>query len=489
MGRWGWRWWAAALGTAAVLRAFVALVLLGGMPMLSDARDYFDAAVRFASGEFGGAFYWPPGESLVLACALGPLGKSVLVARFVTIATSIGSVALSALLARELAGAATGRIAAWIAALYVPSVVLCGQTYAQHLAALCLAAVAYFGLRALRDLRLGLFAWTGVALGLGCLTRPSMASVVPVLLAAWAHAAHHRRASLCALGLGAIVATCGALAFVIPAQAHNWRAGAGWTISTNNERNLWLGNNPYTPDYKTSHLGQRPLDELPPDARTYLESFYARPDARPAMKRAALAYMAHHPLRTAWRTLNRATSFWGFDYLGSREVQNWRGWGTRTALPLLALEVGSYVAVAVLALAGLLVHPGACAPQWRVWLIALTLAYQLPYAIAFSGGTYHFPVVPLVMPFAAVALANAVEAGKRARERKGAAIVAMGAFALIQAQYAYFALTMRPERLSQTRTDDSSPARSTRSELCRRPRHGPSHDEGDRGQDHDVDHV
>jgi 4-amino-4-deoxy-L-arabinose transferase-like glycosyltransferase len=450
MGRWSWKEWAGVLGVAVALRALVALVLLGPMPMVSDARDYFEVAERFASGEFGGAFYWPPGEPLVIACALGPLGKSVLVARIATIAISTASVALTALVARELAGAAAGTIAGWIAAAYVPSVVLSGQTYAQHLAALCLAAVAYFGLRALRDRRRSLFAWTGTALGLGCLTRPSMVSVVPVLLAAWAYTARRHRGSLRPLGLGAALTACCALALVIPAQVHDWRAGAGWTISTNNERNLWLGNNPYTPDYKTSHLGQRSLDELPAEARSYLESFYARPDARAAMRSATLQYVVHHPLRTALRTFNRATSFWGFDYLGSREIQNWRGWSTREAMPVLALEVGSYVAVAALALVGLLALSGACAPGWRSWLVALIVAYQVPYAIAFSGGTYHFPVMPLVVPFAAAAMASGFEAWRRSRVRKRAALVALGAFALIQAEYAYFALSMRPEPSPRT---------------------------------------
>jgi 4-amino-4-deoxy-L-arabinose transferase-like glycosyltransferase len=451
MGHRAWKWWAGLLGAAMALRLFIALVLLGEMPLVSDAREYFDVAVRMASGGFRGAFYWPPGESIVLACALAPFGKSVLVARLVTVAIGTATVALSALLARELAGGEAGAIAGWIAALYAPSALLSGQSYAQHLAALCLAAFAYFGLRALREQHLTLFAATGAALGLGCLTRPSMASVAPILVAACAIMAHLRRESLRRLVPGALLTAFITLALVVPVQAYNSRLGAGWAISTNNERNLLLGNNPYTPDYKTSHLGQRTLDELTPDARSYLESLYSRPDARSAMQRAAWMYMTHHPLRTAWRTLNRATSFWGFDYLASREIQRWATWQTREVLPVLALEAGSYVTVAVLALAGLVALSGACAAPVRLWLVAVALAYQAPYAIAFSGGTYHFPVMPLVVPFAAVAIANGVKVWRAARETRGT-IVALGAFAAIQTQYAYFALTMSPEEPSHTKT-------------------------------------
>ena len=158
------------------------------------------------------------------------------------------------------------------------------------------------------------------------------------------------------LAAGATAAALVGLACVLPACAHDARSGAGWTVSTNNERNFFLGNNPYTPDYKTSHLGQRSLEELDPEARTYLESFYARSDQRAAMQHAAIDYMVHHPARTSLRTLNRATSFWGFDYLASREIQNWRGWSAARTLPLLALEGASYLAVAAMALVTLFAH-------------------------------------------------------------------------------------------------------------------------------------
>ena len=139
--RLGWRWGVAAVG----VRALVALALLGAMPMVSDALDYFDVGAKFAAGDASGAFYWPPGEGLTLAAAFAAFGTSLVVARLATIATSTATVVLGALLARELGGERAGRAAGWIGAFYVPSVLLCGQTYAQHLASLCLAASGHAG--------------------------------------------------------------------------------------------------------------------------------------------------------------------------------------------------------------------------------------------------------------------------------------------------------------------------------------------------------
>jgi 4-amino-4-deoxy-L-arabinose transferase-like glycosyltransferase len=436
-----WRRWSALLASAALLRAVVAFVLLGSMPMVSDAHDYVAFALRLAAGDVGDAFYWPPGESAFLAAGFAVLGSSVAAARALTVIVSTLTTVVTALVARQLAGERTGRAAGWMWAAYAPSVLLCGQAYAQHLAALCLAAVAYFGMRAARERRLAHFVATALALGLGILTRPSMASVAPVVGAAWVIAAYREPSSRRALAAGVTAAAVVGLACVLPACAHDARSGAGWTVSTNNERNFFLGNNPYTPDYKTSHLGQRSLEELDPEARTYLESFYARGDRRAAMQHAAVEYMVHHPARTSLRTLNRATSFWGFDYLASREIQNWRGWGAVRTLPLLALEGASYLAVAGLALVTLFAMRDAGRAAWRWWLVALALAYELPYAVAFSGGTYHFPVMPLVIPLAAIALARPARAWRALRESR-AAWTALAVFAVIEAQYAYYAVTM-----------------------------------------------
>src|SRR6202035_2087785 len=114
-----------------------------------------------------------------------------------------------------------------------------------------------------------------------------------------------------------------------------------------------------------------------------------RPDARAAMQREALSYVLAHPFRSAWRTLNRAVAFWGFDYLASREMHAWRGAGALVLLPLMALEAGGYLVVAMLALVGIFVGQHSYAPSARAWLVGLVLAYEAPYAIAFSGGTYH----------------------------------------------------------------------------------------------------
>lgn len=439
------------VGAGVLLRAFVAFAWLRAMPLVSDAADYASVARGFVASFPGdAAYYWPPGNPLVYAGVYAVFGDGIGVTHAVTLALSAAAIPLVMLLAREV-DPRSERVSGWLAALYFPAVLLSGQSYAQHLAAIALLGVAYFGLRALRDGKLALFAAAGLALGVGCITRPSMASLAPVFAIAWVLANRANRVSLARLALGGALAVAVAGAIVLPVVRHNLTHGGGATISTNNERNFFLGNNPYTPSYKTSHLGQRSLDELDPETRGYLESF----TTREAMQHEAVSYMEHHPGITAYRTLNRATSFWGFDYLASRIIQEDRGWGKRGLLPLLALEAGSYALTMLLAIIGAFafnraragsaakdgVDAAAPDPYFRRWLLWLAMAYELPYMLAFSGGTYHFPVIGLLVPFAGFAALRAREIGAHLRKSR-VTVSLVVVFIAIQAEYAYYSIVM-----------------------------------------------
>lgn len=429
---------------AVALRGLSAFNLLGRVPLVSDAESFASEAVDWLAHGHPHPFYWPPGNTVLLVLFFRALGDAALAARLAMVLVSSLTVLFAALIARRLGGRRAMLATAALGALYMPAVLLCSQSYSQHLAGLCLVCVAYFGPLALRDDRALAYPPCGFFFGLGCLTRPSMLGIAPVLLvlalislrAPWRarDLAHLRRI---AVGL-ACAATCAA-ATLAPAVAHNHARGAGFTISTNNERNLFLGNNRFTPDYKTGHLGQRSVEELPADVRVYLLGFYERPDARKAMQREAVDYMRGHPLRTLYRIANRARAFWGFDYLATRVVQQHAQGRLKQAAPvLLALEAGTFVATMALAACAIVALRASMRRGFGLWLGALVLAYQIPYLIAFSAGTYHFPVMGLVWPFAGVAVAHVSREGLRPfAQRLGARGFAVLALLLaVQVEYA-----------------------------------------------------
>jgi hypothetical protein len=449
IGRADWMRW---LLSALALRLLVTCVLLGSLPLQSDALSYSMEGLRLLE-DFPGrqAYFWPPGLSVLLAAAYAFFGGELWVAQALMTALGLLQVALVAALAHEVfeRDPAAVRATAWIAVFYPAAVMINGQTYTQQLAAVCVTAVALALLRSRERPRVGPALWGGFALGFGCITRPSMLSVglaVGALAAGWLLRAWARgerglaaatAAAACAFGLIAAVP-------IVPVLLHNAARGAGYTISINNESNFLLGNNPYTPHYKTSHLGQRSLDELEPDARDYLAQFSGRPDARQAMVREAWRYIGEHPWITLWRTGNRIRAFWGFDYLMSRVIQREYGLGMTGVLIPLGFEAGGYLIVMLLALAALLCGPSASRSPAILLLLLIAVAYQAPYAVAFSSGTYHHPVMGLLFPLAGLALASWRDReGALARARRSRSFWAAAALlAALQLEYAYHTLML-----------------------------------------------
>lgn len=446
---------AGILVVAVVIRFVLAFVVARHMPLVHDALSYDELAremlVRSPSDD---AYYWPPGTSFTLAGGYLVFGASVAVARAITGAAGVASVVLAWLLARQaISSERAQRLTALVAAIYPPAVMLTPQCYSQHFAALALLALAYFGGRALKEGRIGLYCLAGLALGVGCIIRASMLALVPIvavlfLAKAWRSRRVTSPATRRRLLAGMVLAPALAIAVILPVEAHNATRGVGWQISTNTERNLFLGNNPYTHDYKTSHLGQRSLAELEPATRAYLEGFYRLPDAREQMQTEAFRFMRQHPFVTLKRTFNRTTSFWGFDYLSTRILGDHFGLGKKGQALVLLVEATGYVATVLLVLVALFCRSAAetVDGEWRRWLLLLVFGYQLPYCFAFSSGTYHFPVMGLLFPLAgAGGAALAARSGRSlralARELRSVSVPA-AIFMAIQVQYAYYAILL-----------------------------------------------
>jgi 4-amino-4-deoxy-L-arabinose transferase-like glycosyltransferase len=432
---------------AAAARALVALVALRSVPIVSDALSYSNAALDIKAHFPGPAYFWPPGMPYALAAVYRVFGTSATSARLLTVTVGVACTALVAVLSGlVLRRPRDARIAAFAFALYPPSLLLASQPYSEELELLCLLALAVCLLLGLERRRPVWFVGAGLAAGYAALTRPSSLTVPIALAVAGAVWVRRRRATghppdgrrLFASGTVAAVV---AMAVVLPVALHNRSAGGGFTVSTNNERNLFLGNNRYTPLYKTSQFGQRTLDELPPDVRAYLQGFQNRPDARSAMLHEALSYMAGHPVQTLVRTVNRVQAFWGFDYVLSREVQKAKGWGDSKVLPLLALEAGGYLLVAVFAILGLALAWDRVTPAAAVLVLLMVLAFQIPYAIAFAVGFYHAAVIGFLFPFAAAGAGALLDRRPPLRTalRRARVLVPLGVFVVVQAIYAYFA--------------------------------------------------
>jgi 4-amino-4-deoxy-L-arabinose transferase-like glycosyltransferase len=446
-----WRLFA-LIGVALGLRLLFGLEIVGSMPLMSDAASYSgeaEALLQSFPGEE--PYYWPPGLPYLLAVMYSLFGKSIVTARMLAIGISKANVFLADRLAHAvLTENRVARLAGWIMAVYPPSILMTSQTLSQPLEMTAVLAAAICAVEGMRSKQWIWGLGAGAALGFGVLVRSSLVSVVAGMAATGlvlslrrfsflnrGTSSVLRKATL--VGLAAACVVCG------PVLLHNYSTGGGMTVSTNNHRNLFLGNNPFTPIYKTNHLASTPRAELPDRARAYLRSFENAPDPRQSMVTETLTYISRHPLETIVRTTSRIRQFWGFDYVTSRRIQVVYDLGMPAFLGVLLLEAGGYVLVVCLALTGL-TEP----TRYRVGALLLigllVFFYQVPYWIAFSSGTYHYTVIGLLVPLAAAGATRWISWWNREEPLpSGRLLVALfTGFALLQLEYAYFLYAYSP---------------------------------------------
>jgi 4-amino-4-deoxy-L-arabinose transferase-like glycosyltransferase len=438
--------WVVLLGAAAALRVAVVFGALHKLPLVSDAGEYARQAAAM-SHHFPGppAYYWPPGQSLYLLPFYEAFGASAAVAKSASILVDLAVVALTVLLAaRVVVGRAAALVSGWTMALLPSAVLMSGEPYSFALTEACLLGTALLLFAGAERRSWALLGAAGAVFGFAVLVRPSVVSVLLVLAAVAGVLGRRRpRAWLLAGGAAFVVAGC---AVVVPAVLHNERHGQGWTVSTANEQNLWLGNNPYTPDYKTWELGQHPPSAFRPAVARYLERFgvgHPTRAQRSAMLHETRRFVSHHLATTALRTFDRVQAFWGFDYTMSTDIRDAFGLSLAAVAPLLALEAGAYLALLLLALVALLFARARLRTRAVLFVLALVAGYQLSYALAYAAGRWHLPVLGLIAPLAAVGLLwlRSTPGSLAVLARSRSFWIAAAVVAAVQVVYAYVVWT------------------------------------------------
>jgi len=406
-----------ALGVA--LRVVISFVILAGMPQGGDGPSYSQQAQDVLAGTMS-YWYFPPGTALSVVPFYWAFGPSVGTDHLVGVVLTSGFLVAAVFLSRVMLG--WGRptfIVAVLASLYPHSLLSSPQITSQPLAGICLAAAIAFGWEC-RD-AWSWKRWVGASICIAALilTRPASAAVIGVFfiggLILW-----RRRVISTKILLGATGIMVGmVVAFVAGFMVHNEKMGHGPVLSTNVEWNIFLSNNPFTPDYKTGHFGQRRFDEISPEARSYLahvlphESPYAATrEQRRVMSDSARSYMISHPGTTLYRMSSRIRGFWGMDYTASRSIRNSHLISTAAFLVLLFLEGGGFLVVLLLAVTAPFILPNPMKGRW--WLaMAVVALIMAPYIVAFAQTQYHLPLIPILMLFGAIVIDHCVREPRR----------------------------------------------------------------------------
>jgi len=216
-----------------------------------------------------------------------------------------------------------------------------------------------------------------------------------------------------------------------------------WKINNSNGYNLYYGNNPWTPLYRTWYFGSHAKldsDEIRqyPEYEKVVRGVLNLPatERGEEFQRRAVDYVLHRPDLFLLRTVNRVRCFWGFDIFTAAHVRYARPSLRRWFPVVAALDAACYLAIAGFAFFWIAAAPAAFWRSWETWLLAGTvLFYALPYWMSMSHPTYHFPVIAPLAVLGVLAYRAAVSSGIDGRARGW---MALAALMLIQVEWAFY---------------------------------------------------
>jgi 4-amino-4-deoxy-L-arabinose transferase-like glycosyltransferase len=364
---------------------------------------------------------WSPGAPLLFGAVYWLTGGvNPEAARLVVALLGAVMVLFTFQIARRLAGAAAGLVAALLVATYPTYIENNGQLLSEPLAAFLLTGALLGMLWASERSRVSAWALPGVTLGLLILTRPEYQAIAVVFAAlvawrVWRDASRGR-----ALAAVALLAVSAAVV-VVPWMARNHATVGQWTVSTGGGKALFVatflpGDGRQVPtkrELMRRFLGAKdPITtpELKAQPMTPLLDRVAR--AYPALPRdKALGrigkenlrrYVSEQPL--AYLRMS-AAKFWNIFNRGSSPYMRDWGWVLYHRV-LLALAIAGFV---VLVLRG--------STRWAALLLASPIAcIAVLGTILLAVPRRQVPLMPLVCVFAGVAVVTAVR-GLAARRR------------------------------------------------------------------------
>lgn len=404
------------------------LHLIAHQALMSDAASYNNMAMDLVMGRHFVPF-WPPGLPLYLAVVKSLFGGSVLAERLAMLAFYP---ALSFVLYRT-AVSLTGEVACGNIALltlaFSPGMICASVEPVTELpSAVLLTVVACCLLMVKSGHPYYLPPILGAAIGCMALLRPG--SLVILLFVPFYLVWRTRN-------LVPAMVTCLIPAVIVCSWIVYVRQTTGHLvmINTSNAENLYLGNNPRTPLYRTWWLGSHhELEDTPaltPDPIA----------AQARYSKLAWDYIGRHPGLFLLRSFNRVCVFFAFDtYAGAYLIENY-GAPKLVGLAVVALDLAIYCVIGIGSILYIANLSGLNKRSMNGWvLVGLSLVYASPYFLAFSHPRYHFPIEPLFMASAAAFVlpflkSSIVEPLKISYKRRGGAAIAILLFLLIQIEF------------------------------------------------------
>ncbi len=396
---------------------------------VGDARGYYDWARRIAAAqsfrEWLGdtSFYQAPLYPYVLALWFKTAGDGFLGIRiFQAVLGSLAAGCLSVAAARMF-GRPTGWIAGLMFALYAPAVFFDGLIQKASLGAFLLCAMLASMTYLTRDRRAWPATLTGAMLALLILTRENAMIWMP-FVAVWALWGGRTRGLLSAgsffAGWPALAALVGGtLVILLPVGLRNLAVGGQWSISTFQAGpNFYIGNSlhadgryrPLRAGHETPQFERRDATELA--QRDLGKTLSPREVSRYWMKR-AFDDIRSSPIR--WVKLMARKGLMVLNAYEVADVESQVVYADQSTLLTVLSRVWHFGVLAPVACAGVILTWRRRRVLWIHYALVITMAAAI--ALFYVLGRYRYPLAPLLIPFAAVAVARGAKTLRRRNYR------------------------------------------------------------------------
>jgi hypothetical protein len=374
-----------------LLVRFVALFAARNAPLTSDAQDYTRVAQKFVSGQ-SLIPYWPPGISLYLVPFVAAGASEVVLRASILIFWLIACWGLYRLM--RVTGT---QGAAWLVllvfSLLPDSIQMSIEPMTQMPMAALIIVMLSSAVRAIRSTGTAEYLLLGCSLGALSLIRPSAAPLIVLVPLGCAVASRRYIPAIVSAMLGMSLVGCW--------MYHTHASTGRWIINTANGVNIYDGNNPWTPPYRTWYFGShaKPGSE---EIKNYPEygQILLRVNSLPALDRSAeyqrlaLNNIREHPGQFLYRTANRIRCFFGFDTFTSAALSGKTWMGVHIFPAVLLCEMLIYLLIVGPAIFWIAVAPGCFWREAANWILLGTIVvYGAPYWISMSHPTYHFPIL------------------------------------------------------------------------------------------------
>lgn len=397
-----------------------------------DSQEYDRWAQEIAGGDWLGSrvFFQAPLYPYLLAIVYKLAGRSLDAIYLLQIALAVAGIWALYRAAREMAGERVALVAAGLGAVYGPFLFYDVQLLKESLAVTvtCFLLWALVAARA----RGGVGRWlaAGALLGILALLRENALLLVPFLLPlAWSR--ERRLGGLVRVVRDSGVLLAGLVLALAPVALRNGLVGGDFLPTTSQGGvNFWIGNNPeadgtYQPIVPGKQIPALERQEPVRLAEQELGRSLTPAEVSSHWLRKALGWAAGHPGAWLRLQLRKLGLFWSW-YEQPDAVDYYWVRGLSPVYRLLLVEFGT---VSLLALAGLWLvrkHPGPFAPA-----LLFALGWMLSTVIFFLFSRYRLPVMPALLPLAAVPLVRLGEAWREHRRgRLAGAALAVLAFLL-----------------------------------------------------------